>query len=287
MSPLEWGRIKTIILAILVVTNLSLLAFVVQRGYQSRRAETLARENAILFLQNNGISLDEDLIPREIGLLPQTVERDLLQEAKAASDLLGGGVQEQSWGGGMYRYYNDKGYLQFHSDGSFQGEFVKGVFPAGDAPDFSRQLLQKLNFDGEEIASTASSTGDSTESAVTLRQKWRGAPIFNNQVTLRYQDGALSSMTDGRRLLGEPELDPTQTPISVPTALFQFYHGLTALGDVCSRIDGITEGYVSSAASVTGASALTPTWYISTDTGAYLLNALTGSLSRAETDSEF
>ena len=49
---------------------------------------------------------------------------------------------------------------------------------------------------------------------------------------------------EGRRLNGEPELDPSREPISIPTALFQFYHGVTALGDVCSRIDSITEGYL-------------------------------------------
>ena len=87
---------------------------------------------------------------------------------------------------------------------------------------------------------------------------------------------------EGRRLNGEPELDPSREPISIPTTLFQFYHGVTALGDVCSRIDSITEGYLNPLPNGAGPSDLVPVWSISTDTGAYLLNTLTGELSRAD-----
>ena len=53
---------------------------------------------------------------------------------------------------------------------------------------------------------------------------------------------------------------------------------MVALGDVCSRIESITPGYVTSAG--TGPSALTPVWYIATDTRNYRLDTLTGELSR-------
>ena len=66
------------------------------------------------------------------------------------------------------------------------------------------------------------------------------------------------------------------------SALFQFYHGVTALGDVCSGIDSITEGYLNPLPNGAGPSDLVPVWSISTDTGAYLLNTLTGELSRAD-----
>ena len=51
---------------------------------------------------------------------------------------------------------------------------------------------------------------------------------------------------------------------------------------MCSRIDSITEGYLNPLPNGVGPSDLVPVWSISTDTGAYLLNTLTGELSRAD-----
>ena len=87
---MEWPRIKTIVLAILLITNIGLLSFVVQRAYQGRQMQREARENAILFLQNSGIEVDPAVIPERMGLPPQTVKRDREQEARIASALLGG-----------------------------------------------------------------------------------------------------------------------------------------------------------------------------------------------------
>ena len=103
--------------------------------------------------------------------------------------------------------------------------------------------------------------------------------MFNHQVTLTFREGCLVTI-EGRRLTGEPQEAAAQKAISVPTALFQFYRGVVTLGDVCSQIDSVTPGYVTSAGS--GPSALTPVWHIVTDTRSYRLDLLTGTLSRAD-----
>ena len=48
---------------------------------------------------------------------------------------------------------------------------------------------------------------------------------------------------------------------------------------MCSRVDRIEEGYVS-AASLSGPMTLTPVWRVTTDTGAYQVDAVTGGVSR-------
>jgi hypothetical protein len=48
---------------------------------------------------------------------------------------------------------------------------------------------------------------------------------------------------------------------------------------VCSSIDRIDPGYVS-AATLSGPITLTPVWRITTDTGAYQLDMITGALTR-------
>lgn len=279
---MEWSRIKTIILIILAVTNISLLGFLVQRELQFQSAQREARQNAILFLENNGVTVEEETVPEEMTLLPQTVEWDREQEREAASVLLGGEVQEQAWSDEIYRYYNEMGSIQFHRDGTFQGEFVEDAFPleGRDAAAYGLEILEILGIQGESL----SVRSDGTENpvvTVTCRQLWNQVPVFNHLITLTFRSGSLSAV-EGHRLVGEPELNTRQEPVSIPTALFQFYHGISNLGDVCSRIDRITPGYVTSAGA--GPSALTPVWYIATDTRNYRLDTLTGELSRADED---
>lgn len=89
-------------------------------------------------------------------------------------------------------------------------------------------------------------------------------------------------MSGGRRLMGTPQPDESRQTLEVPTALIRFYHGLTAMGDVCSRIDSITQGYVATNYSP-GSTSLVPVWQVATDSGTYLLDMLTGEVSRVET----
>lgn len=283
---MEWSKIKTIILLILAGTNLFLLAFALRQTMQASSAQREARQDAIAFLEKNGVTVEEDVVPREITLLPQQVERDRESEARLAQALLGGQVEERSLGGEVYRYYVQRGYIQFHADGTFQGEFVEGAFPLNgeEIRAYSLEILEKLDFQGEILSVSGEETG-AAETTVTLRQIWDGVPLFDRQVTLTYRGGYLVSMTGGRRLIGTPQPDESRQPVEVPTALIRFYHGLTAMGDVCSRIDSITQGYVAANYSP-GSSALVPVWQIVTDTGTYLLDTLTGEVSRVDAVSQ-
>ena len=151
---MEWSRIKTIILIILAVTNVSLLGFLVQREFQVQNARQEARQNSIQFLKNNGVTVEDETVPEEMTLLPQTVKWDRGQEREAAAVLLGGEVQEQAWSDEIYRYYNETGSIQFHRDGTFQGEFVEGAFrlEEQDAAAYSLQILEILGIQGESLS---------------------------------------------------------------------------------------------------------------------------------------
>ena len=199
---MEWPRIKTMILTILLITNIGLLSFVLQRAYQGRQMQQEARENAILFLHNSGIEVDPAAIPGQMGLLPQTVKRDREQESRIASALLGGAVQELSWGAEAFRYYNEKGYLQFHRDGALKGEFVEGEFPIQEpeSMDYTQQVLRLLEFEGDVVASTGTA-GEEAVTTVVVQQSWKGAPLFRQELTLSYKNGCLVQV-EGRRLNG-------------------------------------------------------------------------------------
>ena len=269
---MEWSKLKNIILIILAVTNLFLLAFVISRRAERARLEQETRGEAILFLRERQVEVEERLVPQSVELLPQTVQRDLEREGELAASLLNGPVQAEARGAEVSRYFNDSGSVQFHSDGAFSVQLAPGTCPAGeDRAETCRALLALLDFQGELV--------EEGEETLTFRQTWEGSPVFNHQVTVELSDGCVTAMTGGRRLVGEPEEAPGRGTVSVATALVSFLNGLNDLGDVCSRIDGIDQGYLA-AASLSGPMSLTPVWRITTDTGAYQLNTVTGELSR-------
>lgn len=271
---MERSKLKNIVLLILLLTNLGLLFFVVRQEIREYQEEARARASAIHFLAERGIAVEESLVPDRTTLVPQQVERDRAAEAAAAAALLNGTVQEEARGGEVYRYHNDNGAIQFHSDGAFSAEFRPGVYPLGEKPDGTvLTLLKRLSFQGDVMAWMSD--------GVVVRQNWQGIPLFSQRVTVQWADGSVTALTGGRRLSGQPEEDKSRSSMAVATALIDFFNGLNELGDVCSRVDTITQGYVSSA-SLNGPVTLTPVWWIVTDTGAYQLDLVSGVLTRLE-----
>ncbi len=269
---MPWSKIKNIILVILAVTNLALLVLVGGQAIRGSRLLSQAREDAIQFLRNRGVEVDEEIVPQSMELRPQIVERDLAGEERAAAALLGSPMTAESRGGEVYRYFNEKGSVQFHSDSTFSAQLEEGAFPLGGSRREScLELMGKMGFQGVVL----SEEGDE----LVFRQTWKGNPLFSQQVTLVCQGGNLTAMTSGRQLAGRPQEDAARESITVATALIGFLNGVSALGDVCNRIDMIEPGYVA-AASLSGPIVLTPVWRITTDTGAYQLDTVTGGVTR-------
>ena len=269
---MEWPKLKNIILLLLVTTNLCLLGFLVSREWKTDQQLREARTQAVEFLDRKEIRVAEGEIPDEMTLLPQTVSRSYDLERNISEALLGEPVFCEQLGGEVYRYHNDLGSIQFHADGTFSAKFADKAFPLGDDPrDACREILQKMDFHGVFLRENGGK--------LTFYQQWDGIPMFNQQVTLVCKDGYLSAMVNGRRLMGEPVVDETRKPITVASAIFDFYNGLGGLGDVCSRVDAIHKGYISTA-SLSGSTTLTPVWRIDTDTGRYQLDTVTGVLTR-------
>ena len=257
---MPWTKLKNIILAILVLTNVCLLSLVAGPAIQSKRQLSQAREEAIHFLQNRGMQVEEDVIPQSMELTPQVLERDLEEEARAAAALLGGPASVQARGGGVYRY------------GTVSARFKPEAFPLGtDRREACLALMGRMGCEGTIL--------EETENELIFRQSWRGSPLFTQQVTLTCGEKGLTSITAGRQLIGRPQEDPGRSTLSVSTVVIDFINGVSALGDVCNRIDSIEPGYIT-AASLSGPTVLTPVWRVTTDTGTYQIDTVTGGVSR-------
>lgn len=274
---MAWPKIKNIIILILLGTNLCLLGFTVGRAAYSEQLQDQARLDAISFLKSKGIQLEESLVPESMELMPMRVSRDVAREQNLAKALLEGTVTVQARGAQVFRYYNENGSVQFHSNGEFSAHFSAGAMQAGELTleEHSRQMMQRLEIQGRVV--------DSREEdglwSLSFQESWNGVALLNCQVSLNYQDGALVSMTGGRRLVGQPQEDTASSCITVATALMKFYTGVVELGDACTRISSIEQGYLVTS-TISDPIPLTPVWQITTDIRTYQLDLTTGTLSR-------
>ena len=105
--------------------------------------------------------------------------------------------------------------------------------------------------------------------------------MFNCQVQMNYTGNTLVGMSGGRRLTGEPDEGGSEEQISVATALMRFYNGVKGLGDACTQIQEIRQGYILTPA-IAEPIPMTPVWQVVTDTCTYQLDTLTGQISRLQ-----
>lgn len=272
---MEWRKIKNIILLILLALNAALAILIGGPALSDHYREIQATQEAVAFLEHKGIQLHDIQLPDPAQFPPRTAVRDREEEARLACALLGEDTRQEARGGEVYRYTSSSGVIQFHSDGSFWAEFTPGAFPVGTSPqDSVLKLLNRLGFDSEIIDYPGEAA-----LAVFVRQVWDGAHLFNQQALVQWDDTGITEIVSARRLYGTPEENPGRQTITLATALIGFYNGLNRLGDVCSSVDEIIPGYLS-ATSLSRQMELTPVWRITTDTGAYQMDLVSGEVER-------
>lgn len=275
---MAWSKIKNIIILILLGANIGLLTFTVSRQVTGQQRLNTARADAIAFLQEQGISVTDDQIPRVMTLEPLQVSRDVEQEAVLAAALLEGEVSVDSRGAEVYRYFNSNGSVQFHRNGEFSAWFTQGAFPLGGLTmeEHGKQILKRLNIEGEAVERIERTA----VSSALFQEYWNSVALLNCQATLNYENGCLISITGGRRLTGEPEAqNGASQPITVATGLMRFYNAMNQPGDVFTRISSITEGYIVTS-TISDPLPMIPVWNIATDVGVFQLDLLSGNSTR-------
>jgi len=269
---MEWRKLKTIVLLILLAMDLALIPLVLGPQITDHYHSTRADREAELFLEQRGIDLGGLALPDPRDLDPLLAGRDRAAEGESARALLGEQAEETARGGGVYRYEGTKGSVQFHSDGSFVVRLDPAQFPLkGDGAAAALDVMAALGFSGEVIRQE--------DNALTLCQTMNGARLFSQQVVVSWDESGVLGVESGRRVYGQPETDPGRETVTLSTALINFYNGLNRMGDVCSRVDSIVPGYVSSA-DLNQRLSLTPVWRVTTDTGSYQLDLVSGELTR-------
>lgn len=271
---MEGSKLKNIVLLILVITNLFLGLLMAYQGYSSRQMKTQTLLDSIALLEARGIAVDPEAIPQDDFPSPMVLERDSQWERQVFTALLGEDTTATQRGLVSY-YESGLGRVEVRGDGAFSAIFSEDAFPLNgkDLSQHGLTILSRMELDAKVV-----SVGEDSLEAVQL---WDRSPIFSCAVTLRYENGALVELS-GTRLVGTPAVDATQAaPLSIPTLLLRFRGGIIDSGDTCTAILSATQGYVMDAGSAGGGKVrLTPVLRLETDTSSYLVDALTGAMSR-------
>lgn len=257
----------------LVAVNIFLLVLVVDRESKSARYEETAREQTITILADSNISLDRAILPEEMTLPPLAVTRDASAEASRAAALVG---ENAVLDAEALTYHGSKGSVKFYADGEFTASFSAGAYPIGTKSPAQAALdcLRLVGLEGMEK--------ETVGGTVSVQLTYAGAPIFApvstpaRDTVVTIQDGALRAI-EGYRLTGVPTEEEGDAPLSVVTILLRFLSYIKASGDICNSIIGMNDGYTL-ASTQGGQAKLIPTWHITTDTGEYYMNAITGTV---------
>lgn len=273
---MEWGKLKNIIILILLLVNGFLLVLVAAHREEARQYERTALEQAVQVLENQGIEVDEDNLSPAGKLPPLTVERDLEREAQLAQALLGDGMETDNRGGGLYLYRGDLGEISLRAGGEFSADLSPNAHWHTDQPEgHAAALLKKMGVEARQAG--ADTQGSRT--AVRFQQLWNGAPVFSCEVEFVYEDGLLTAIHGVLLTAGQGTAE-TGEVLDLPTALIRFLDGVISAGDVCSAIRSMEAGYRATPKPLSGGTRLTAVWFITSDTAGYYLDGATGALTR-------
>lgn len=273
---MEWRRLKNIIILILLLVNGFLLVLVGDRRREALEYDRTALEQTLEVLEGRGIQVDPDALSPAAQLHPLIIDRDLEAEQKLSRGLLGGEVEADNRGGGLYLYRGELGEISLRPGGEFSAELTESPHWRTDRPeDHAVALLQTMGVDAEWIGTDA----QGRRTIVRFQQLWGGVPVFSCETRFIYEDGLLRAIQGTLLTAGQSEEDNGEV-LTLPTALMRFLDGVGTAGDVCSSIQSMEAGYRIAVQTLSGGVRLTAVWLVSSDTADYYLDGFTGALTR-------
>ena len=261
--------LERIIIAILLLLNLSLAAVVLSDRAETRRSNGEIAAYVLQVLQDNNITAAEGAVRVQAAPKRVTLARDEQRESEIVRQLLGR-AEPQEQGGKILFYQTNKGQALFRGSGEVAALYTAGAVPlrAGLAKTTLR-LLKRAGIDAE----LAGPVSEETMSA-EVRCVWNGYPVYNALLRFDYSDESLY-MISGNRVFDSLTEEEGAGLMNSTSALLRFVELVKQDGIICSRLDAVRPGYLQTVL-VSGESTLSPVWRIETDTGVFLINAETG-----------
>lgn len=270
-------KAKNFIIIVLLLMDGILLALFGADMVRAGSAESSALEGAIEVLNENGISVSEEIDFIHGAMSVYTTARDEQLERQHVTALMG--ESEYSDQGGSiiaYSALDGGGEATFRGVGGIQALLRNWSAPAEfDAEAEARSMAAALGIEVLTGSGTAQvNVNESGRGTVVLFCAHEGVLIINCRLIFTF-DGS-SVVIEGTRPLDTVTSGAEVDVLDAPTVLMRFLEHLRELGQVCSQISSADMAYYFTATAA-GDGTLQPVWRISTDTGVFYLNAVTGA----------
>ena len=264
---MDRARLKTFILLLLILTNLTFLSLLGIDALQRTRQESETRTVLVSTLTGMGVSITYDQLPASDEQALYFLSRNLETEARIAQALLGDTVHAHDEGGGIWHYQSgeSRGEALFRS-----GAFRFQIDSQHLTQDAIGNLLGRL-----ELRTRGQTTPEADSAVRHSYTLLHGIyPIVNGQVAFVFSEGYLQEIT-GTALWGEVQRYLGGAQQDVTTALISLAGHLAAEGGV-SRFESVEMGYYLSEG--TGLLELRPVWIIQTDNGIFSVDRQSGEI---------
>ena len=263
------ARMKTFVLLLLLVVNLTFLGLIITDRLQAARLESEAKEELIQVLQNLGVAISYEGIPpteeQAIYLLPRDIEAERQVTARILE-----GPEERDEGGGIYHYFSHLGSAQFRA-GSFRFDFAgQGISAAEGMQEIGDRMLERLELQGE----ISFQSGDEREGRLAYTLTVEGLTALGGQVVFFFSEGYLREIT-GPSLWGQRQRYIAEEQLDVTTALVRLA-GRMYEGAISTRFVSVQMGYYFLEGS--GYLEFRPVWIIETEDGTFSVDRQSGEI---------
>ena len=251
---MEWSRVKSILIALLLVVDAILGATVAAQYVQLRDAERDSLAGAAQLLRDAGLQFEERLFSdMPVSLSMWTVPRDAAAEERAARALLGVAESEAA-GGGITVFEAQQGRVTFRAGGVFEARRNTSATPAQSEADAFAALLRALNVSAE------------ADGAYVTQRAPDGAPIVNARLQYSVEDG--TEAVTGLWIFADEQ---TETRLRATRA--ELLLALRAVVPARAEITACSAGYV--AREEHTGMRLEPIWCVTADGTDYYVSGLT------------
>ena len=266
------SRIKTIVIAALVLINGIFLSVIIIDAVADIRSERAAIEDAAAILLSNGITINPDNISSSGSFGTMRTERVHEVEETIAAAVLG--ESEMTDLGVIFRYESlESGVAEFNSSGGFEMQLNENaIINTAGALKTVEKLLDDMKIEISSITQY-STTGYETVTAIV---SYRGVEIFNCAIEFEFSGEQLKTISGRYVTVTRPLTDGVA--ITTPATAM-----LAVLGAVknevieVTRIDSLESGYFFRTGPF-GEGVLDPVWLVETDTGIYIMDVATGEI---------
>ena len=266
-------KVKNFIIIVLLIVNAILLSVFVTDTVRERGQASGAVDGAVSLLAENGIavSADADLSERSLGVV--ALSRDTERERELVSSVLGD-VTVTNLGGNILHDVGPKGEANFRGTGSFEMLVYDNDFIGEEPLTAARHFAAQLGLDTLREPVSASVDPETLDGTLELMCTSNSASVVNCRLSVTFSDGEII-MVLGTRVLDSVVNESGMDTLDVPTVLMRFLALVLDSGRVCSSLDSLELCY-SMTATAAGDGSLVPVWRITTDTGEYYINAVSG-----------